>query len=86
MADRRNIRARQTRGQSQTLTPINTERRLSVSSVLPKLLTVPEVASALNLSGRQVRRMIADGRLPVLRIGRVVRVRPEVLTALIEDA
>jgi excisionase family DNA binding protein len=79
-------RARQTRGQSQTLTPISTERRLSVSLVLPKLLTVPEVASVLNLSCRQVRRMIADGRLPVLRIGRVVRISPEVLTALIEDA
>lgn len=49
-----------------------------------RLLTVEEVAELLRLSTRQVRRMIAEERLPVTRLGRAVRIRPEVLAALIE--
>lgn len=49
------------------------------------LLTAAEVARRLNTSLRSVRRMIADGRLPVVRLGRMVRVRPEALEALIGD-
>ncbi len=45
---------------------------------------VAEVAERLNISLRSVRRMIADGRLPIVRLGRLVRVRPEALEALIE--
>jgi excisionase family DNA binding protein len=49
-----------------------------------QLLTVSEVAQWLRLSERQIRRMIADGRIPVVRLGRAVRIREEVLRALIE--
>ena len=48
------------------------------------LLTVKEVSAILKLSPRTVRRMIADERLSVVRLGRAVRIRPEVITALIE--
>ena len=48
------------------------------------LLTAAEVAEQLNVSLRSVRRMIADGRLPFVRIGRSVRIRPEALEAMIE--
>ena len=48
------------------------------------LLTPAVVAERLNVSLRSVRRMIADGRLPVVRIGHLVRVRPEALEAMIE--
>jgi excisionase family DNA binding protein len=50
----------------------------------PQLLTVPEVAEILKLSPRTVRRMIDDRRLSVVRLGRAVRIRPEILAALIE--
>jgi excisionase family DNA binding protein len=49
-----------------------------------QLFTVSEVAQRLRLSERQIRRMIADGRIPVVRLGRAVRIRSEVVAALIE--
>jgi excisionase family DNA binding protein len=49
------------------------------------LLKASEVAAILKVSLRSVRRMLADGRLPYVRIGRSVRVRPEALEAMIEE-
>ena len=40
-----------------------------------RLLTVDQVAERWQISPRSIRRMIADGRLPVVRIGRAVRIR-----------
>ncbi len=48
------------------------------------LLTVAEVAEILNISIRSARRLIANGTLPIIRIGSAVRVRPEALAALID--
>ena len=47
------------------------------------LLTASEVADRLNISLRTVRRLIKNGMLPIVRIGRLVRIRPEALAALI---
>lgn len=41
------------------------------------LLTVDDVAEALQSSTKTVRRLIEHGDLPHLRVGRLVRVRPE---------
>ena len=38
------------------------------------LFTVHQVAKAWQVSERSIRRMIADGRLPVVRLGRAVRI------------
>jgi excisionase family DNA binding protein len=38
------------------------------------LLTVQQVAENWQVSQRTIRRMISDGRLPVIRIGRTVRI------------
>jgi excisionase family DNA binding protein len=38
------------------------------------LLTVHQVAENWRVSQRTVRRMIADGRLPIIRVGRAVRI------------
>lgn len=57
-----------------------------VTPPLPtSLLTAAEIAQALNISIRSVRRMIKDGRLPIVRIGRSVRVRPEAVASLIGE-
>jgi excisionase family DNA binding protein len=48
------------------------------------LLTAAEVAEILHISLRSVRRLVAEGKLPIVRIGRAVRVRPEALEAMIE--
>ena len=42
-----------------------------------KLLTVPDVAERLAVSPRTVKRVLARGELPVVRVGRLVRVRDE---------
>jgi excisionase family DNA binding protein len=47
------------------------------------LLDIPAVAETLGVSERTIRRMIADGRIPVLRVGRGIRVRAADLTRLI---
>ena len=47
------------------------------------LLSAEEVADLLSLSVRTVRRMIASGEIPIVRIGRSVRIRRVDIEALI---
>ena len=47
------------------------------------LLSAADVADALAVSIRTVRRMIAVGELPIVRIGRAVRIRRVDIEALI---
>jgi excisionase family DNA binding protein len=49
-----------------------------------RLLTAQEVADKLSVSLRTVRRLIAQEKLEVVRIGKVVRIKPETLDLLIE--
>lgn len=46
------------------------------------LLTVEEVAAYLRVSAKTVRRQIAAGHIQAIRIGRSIRVSPEVLACL----
>ncbi|MGE0190439.1 MAG: helix-turn-helix domain-containing protein [Planctomycetota bacterium] len=51
------------------------------------LLTIPDVASRLNVSVRTVRTWVAAGRLPVVRLGRrCVRVEPAEVERMLEEA
>jgi excisionase family DNA binding protein len=47
------------------------------------MLTVAETASFLQVSEKTIRRMIAAGQLPVVRIGRSIRIRPEVIENIV---
>lgn len=47
-----------------------------------ELLTVTETAQLLRVSQMTVRRFIADGRLPAVRVGKGVRVRREAIDRL----
>jgi excisionase family DNA binding protein len=49
------------------------------------LLTAQEVADRLNVSLRTVRRLIAQKKLAIVRIGKAVRVRPEAVAAFIDE-
>jgi excisionase family DNA binding protein len=49
-----------------------------------RLLTVEQVAERLQISERSVWRWITEDVLPVVRLGRAVRVRPADLRRLIE--
>jgi excisionase family DNA binding protein len=53
------------------------------NSLTSPYLTVAEVAAYLRLSLRQVRRLIANGDLPVTRLGRPVRVHRRDLEAFL---
>ena len=48
-----------------------------------KLLTVVEVANALGVSVRSVKRWIADGSLRAMHVGSVVRVDPDEVMAFV---
>lgn len=48
-----------------------------------RLLTLSEVADQLAVSPRTVRQLVATRRLAAVRVGRLVRVRPEALAAYI---
>jgi excisionase family DNA binding protein len=45
---------------------------------LERLLTVDQLAGLWQVSPRTIRRMIADGRLPVIRLGRAIRIAAKV--------
>jgi excisionase family DNA binding protein len=50
-----------------------------------RLMTVREVAELLQLSNRQVRRLIANRQLEAVSVGRSVRIRPEALASLLDQ-
>jgi len=53
--------------------PMSLADRGSVPQLLAPLLTVPEVARLLRVHPRTVRRLVADRRLPCVRVGTRVR-------------
>lgn len=57
---------------------------LSALSMQPDLLTYPEAAAALRVHYKTLRKWVATGRLPIVRLGRRVYVRRTVLAALID--
>ena len=52
---------------------------------MQKLLRSEEVAEILNVSKAKAYKLMAEGRLPVLRLGRSVRVRPVDLEEFVEN-
>lgn len=49
-----------------------------------QLLTLKQVADRLQVSMSTVNRRVASGEIPIVRLGRNIRVRPEDLDAYIE--
>ena len=62
--------------------PLPAIDQIALSS--PTLLTTADVAALLQVSTKTVRRLIDRGELGAIRIGRNVRIKPEILRALIE--
>lgn len=61
------------------------DRWLAPPAQSAKLLTVAEAAWLLNLSQKTIRRMISCGQLPVVRIGRSIRIDPEVIERIMRQ-
>ena len=49
------------------------------SGPLPALVDIEAVAQALGISMRQVRRFVADGQMPFVRVGHLIRFDPDEL-------
>lgn len=58
---------------------------LSPSFHSAKLLTVAEAAWLLNLSEKTIRRMIEAGSLAVIRLGRSIRIDPQVIEKIMRQ-
>jgi excisionase family DNA binding protein len=52
--------------------------------VLPKLLTMDELAERLGVTHRHVRRLVAERRVPLLRVGRFIRFDPGEISAWLD--
>lgn len=62
------------------------QRKPATVSGFEPLLTIAEAAGFLNLSPRSVMRLIKDQKLPVVRIGRAVRITPQQLRDFIDSS
>jgi excisionase family DNA binding protein len=51
---------------------------------LPHLLSIDELAEHLGVTVRHVRRLIAERRIPFLRVGRLIRFDPAEVTAWLD--
>lgn len=47
------------------------------TSTLPRLLDINELAEHLGTSQRHIRRLIAERRIPYVKVGRLIRFDPE---------
>ena len=61
------------------------DRGLAPPAHSAKLLTVAEAAWLLNLSEKSIRRMNKAGNLAVIRIGRSIRINPEVIEKIMRQ-
>jgi excisionase family DNA binding protein len=56
------------------------------TSTIPQLLTIDQLAERLGITVRHVRRLIADRRVPYVKIGRLVRFDPDAIKRWLDSA
>jgi excisionase family DNA binding protein len=56
------------------------------SETLPQLLTIDQLAERLGVSIRHIRWLVAERRVPYLKVGWLVRFDPAEITAWLDDA
>lgn len=52
---------------------------------IPQLLTIDQLAERLGITVRHVRRLVAERRVPYLKVGKLVRFRPDEIAAWLES-
>ena len=55
-------------------------------STIPQLLTIDQLAERLGITVRHVRRLVADRRVPYIKVGRLVRFDPNAIKAWLDAA
>jgi len=56
------------------------------SDAVPQLLTMDQLAERLGVTHRHVRRMVAERRVPFVRVGRFIRFDPAEISAWLDQA
>ncbi|MGH9057822.1 MAG: excisionase family DNA-binding protein [Acidimicrobiales bacterium] len=59
---------------------------LRTPAALPRLLNIDEVAGHPGVTARHVRRLVAERRIPYLKVGRFVRFDPAAVAAWLDAA
>ncbi len=53
---------------------------------LPKLLCIDELAERLGVTRRHVRRLVAEKRVPYMKVGRFVRFDPAAIASWLDES
>jgi excisionase family DNA binding protein len=59
---------------------------MTTADPLPHLLSIDELAGYLGTTVRHIRRLVAERRIPYLKVGRLVRFHPDDIIGWLEDA
>jgi excisionase family DNA binding protein len=59
---------------------------MTVAVALPRLLNIDELAERLGVTTTHIRRLVAEKRLPYLKVGKFVRFDPAEITEWLDDA
>ena len=58
---------------------------MTTTETVPHLLTIDQLAEQLGITTRHVRRLIAERRVPYLKVGKLVRFDPEEIAAWLDE-
>ena len=59
---------------------------MTAADTLPHLLTIDQLVERLGTSTRHVRRLIAERRIPYLKVGKLVRFDPDEINRWLNDS
>lgn len=59
---------------------------MASTDTLPKLLTIDQLAEQLGITVRHVRQLIAERRIPYLKVGKLVRFDPAEIAGWLDEA
>ncbi|MDA8045287.1 MAG: helix-turn-helix domain-containing protein [Actinomycetota bacterium] len=57
---------------------------MTTTETVPRLLTIDQLAEQLGITTRHVRRLIAERRVPYLKVGKLVRFDPAEITGWLD--
>jgi len=58
---------------------------VTTTETVPHLLTIDQLAEHLGITTRHVRRLVAERRVPYLKVGKLVRFDPAEIAAWLDD-
>ncbi|MHB8243725.1 MAG: helix-turn-helix domain-containing protein [Acidimicrobiales bacterium] len=59
---------------------------MATASTLPQLLTIDQLAERLGVTVRHIRRLVAERRVPFLKVGRLIRFDPAEIALWLDEA